>query len=450
MENFFKLKERGTTVNREIIAGVTTFLAMAYILSVNPVILSQSGMSWGAVFTATAISAAVATLVMAFVANLPIALAPGLGLNAFFTYSVVLGMGCSWQLALTAVLLEGILFIILSLCGIREAIINSIPENLKKAVAVGIGLFITIIGLVNAGIVVTNAGTPVSFVNFNLEHASAIVAIIGLIITIVLYILKIPGAILLGIILTTIIGIPFGVTKVPENFAPFSVPEKPYFFAFDFKGIFADANGFSLAVFGKFLVIFFTFLFTDLFDTIGTLLGVAEQGNLKDKNGNILNARGALLSDAVGTVVGACLGTSTVTSFVESSSGVAAGGRTGLASVVTAVLFLLALFLSPLFSLIPAAATAPALIFVGYLMMQSVTAIDFSDPTEGIPAFITIMAMPFAYSISKGIAFGVISYVIAKVVNKLAKGKSEKTGIPVVTWILAVIFLLDIIFEACK
>nr|MCR5764941.1 NCS2 family permease [Treponema sp.] len=367
-------------------------------------------------------------------------------LHAFFTYTVVLGMGCTWQLALTAVLLEGILFIILSICGIREAIIKSIPEGLKKAVAVGIGLFITIIGLANAGIVSTETGTLIGFVNFNMANKAALVAVIGLIITILLYTLKIPGAILLGIVLTTIIGIPFGVTSIPEGWRPFSLPETPHFFAFDFKGIVINSvtGKFSFAVLGQFFVIFFTFLFTDLFDTIGTLLGVAEQGNLKDEEGNVLNAKGALLADAVGTVAGACLGTSTVTSFVESSSGVAAGGRTGLTSVTTAVLFLLSLFLSPLFFLIPSAATAPALIFVGYLMMKSVVKIDFEDPTEGIPAFITIMVMPFSYSISKGIMWGIISYVIAKCAGKKAK------EIPLVTWILAVIFIADIIFEACK
>ena len=445
MEKLFKLKARGTTVGKEIIAGVTTFLAMAYILAVNPDILSASGMAWGKVFTATALSAAIATLVMAFVANLPVALAPGLGLNAFFTYTVVFSMGCSWQLALTAVLLEGILFIVLSICGIREAIIKSIPEGLKKAVAVGIGLFITIIGLVNAGICSPDTGTIVGFVNFNMANKAALVAILGLIITIVLFILKVPGAILLGIAITTVIGIPFGVTTIPAGWKPFSVPDAPYFFQFDFKGIFLNAGGsFSGAVLGKFFIIFFTFLFTDLFDTIGTLMGVAEQANLKDKDGNIINAKGALLSDAVGTVAGAVLGTSTVTSFVESSSGVAAGGRTGLTSVVTAILFILSLFLSPLFFLIPAAATAPALIFVGYLMMKSVTGINFEDPTEGIPAFVTIIVMPFAYSISKGISYGIITYVIAKCAGKKIK------DIPVVTWVLAVIFLADIIFEAVK
>ena len=448
MDKFFKLGERNTTVSKEIIGGITTFLAMAYILALNPSILcadGATGMNWGAVFTATALSAAIATLVMAFCANLPVALAPGLGLNAFFTYTVVLGMGCSYQLALTAVLLEGILFIILSLCGVREAIIKSIPDGLKKAVAVGIGLFIAIIGLVNAGICSTETGTTIGFVNFTMANKTAIVAVIGLIITIVLYTLKVPGAILVGIIITTIIGIPFGVTTIPENFKPFSTPSAPHFFAFDFKGIcMTTAGKFSFAVLGQFFVIFITFLFTDLFDTIGTLLGVAEQGNLKDENGEVQNVKGALMADAVGTAVGACLGTSTVTSFVESSSGVAAGARTGLASVTTGVLFLLSLFLSPLFFLVPSAATAPALIFVGYLMMKSVVDINFEDPTEGIPAFITIMTMPFSYSIAKGIQWGIISYVIAKCAGKKVK------EIPVVTWILAVIFVADIIFEACK
>ena len=436
MEKFFQLKERGTTVSKEVVGGITTFLAMAYILAVNPGILSESGLPWGGVFTATAVSAAIATLVMALLANLPVALAPGLGLNAFFTYSVVLGMGCSYKLALTAVLLEGILFIILSLCGVREAIVKSIPDGIKKAVAVGIGLFITIIGLVNAGICSKDTGTFIGFVNFAGDNHAAIVAIIGLIITIALYTLNVKGSVLLGIIITTIIGIPFGVTTIPENFKPFSTPAAPVLFAFDFAGIAENI--------GRFFVIFFTFLFTDMFDTIGTLLGVAEQGNLKDETGNIKNSKGALLSDAIGTVAGACLGTSTVTSFVESSSGVAAGARSGLASVVTAILFLVALFLSPLFFLIPAAATAPALIFVGYLMMKSVVGIKFDDPTEGIPAFVTIMTMPFAYSLSKGIMFGIIAYVIAKVAGKKAK------EIPVVTWILAVVFLADLIFEACK
>lgn len=434
MEKLFKIRENGSTVGREIIGGVTTFLAMAYILAVNPRILSDAGMDFGRVFTATAVSAVIATLLMAFLANLPVALAPGLGLNAFFTYTVVLSMGCTWQFALTAVLVEGVIFILLSLFGVREAIINSIPASLKKAVAVGIGLFITIIGLANAGVVSTQTGTLIGFVNFDLSHKTAIVAAVGLIITIVLYILNVPGAVLIAIALTTIIGIPFGVTTVPENFKPVSLPAAPYLFQFEWT------NVLSL----KFFVVLFTFLFTDLFDTIGTLMGVAEQGNLKDENGGVKNAKGALLSDAVGTAVGACLGTSTVTSFVESTSGVAAGARTGFASVVTAFLFLCALFFTPVFALIPSAATAPALVFVGFLMMRSISSIDFSDATEGIPAFITIMVMPFSYSISKGIAWGIISYALCKLVGKKAKDVNR------VTWVLAGIFILDIIFEACK
>ena len=433
MEKFFKLKERGTTVRNEVIGGITTFLAMAYILAVNPGMLGESGMGFGPVFTATAISAAVASLCMAFFANLPVALASGMGLNAFFTYTVVFGMGCSWQFTLTAVLIEGILFILLSVFGVREAIINSIPATMKKAVAVGIGLFICLIGLSNAGITVgKDLGTVVGFVNFNVP--SALVAIIGLFITIALYVLKIPGAVLLGIIITTIIGIPFGVTTIPENFKVFSVPEAPHLFAFEWTNVFTL----------KFFVVFFTFLFTDLFDTIGTLMGVTEQAGLVDKDGNIPNAKGALLADAVGTVAGACLGTSTVTSYVESSAGVAAGARTGLASVVTAILFIVALFFTDLFAVIPSAATAPALIFVGYLMMKPVMKIDFEDPTEGIPAFITIMVMPFSYSISKGIAFGVISFVFCKLFSKKAKDVS------IITWILAAVFVAYFVFEAVK
>lgn len=434
MEKLFHLKERGTTVGKEIIGGITTFLAMAYILAVNPGILSASGMDFNAVFTATAISASIATLVMAFIANLPVALAPGLGLNAFFTYSVVQQMGCTWQFALTAVFVEGLIFILLSVFGVREAIIKSIPDSLKKAVSVGIGLFICIIGLVNAGICTANTGTIIGFENLNMNHASALVAVLGLIITIVLYILNVPGSILIGVAVTTIIGIPFGVTSIPENFKPFATPAAPYLFKFEWT------NALSL----KFFVVLITFLFTDMFDTLGTLMGIAEQANLKDKDGNIINCKGALLADSIGTVAGACLGTSTVTSFVESTSGVAAGAKTGLASVTTGILFLIALFLNPIFALIPAAATAPALIFVGYLMMKSVKSIEFSDPTEGIPAFITIMTMPFAYSISKGIIWGLISYVICKVAGKKAK------EIPVVTWILAAVFIADVIFEAIK
>lgn len=434
MEKLFHIKERGSTVSKEIIGGITTFLAMAYILAVNPGILSGAGMEFNSVFTATAVSACIATLVMAFCANLPVALAPGLGLNAFFTYSVVLGMGCTWQFALTAVFVEGIIFIVISIFGIREAIIKSIPANLKKAVSVGIGLFITIIGLSNAGICTTSTGTLIGFENLNLLHPTALVFVIGLLITIVLWVLKVPGAVLISIAITTIIGIPFGVTTIGENWSPLATPAAPYLFKFEWTG--------ALSI--KFLVVLLTFLFTDLFDTLGTLMGVAEQADLKDKDGNIVNAKGALMADSVGTVVGACLGTSTVTSFVESTSGVAAGARTGLASVVTGILFLAALFFNPVFAIIPACATAPALVFVGFLMLKNVCGIDFEDPTEGIPAFITIMTMPFAYSISKGIMWGMITYVFVKLVTKKYK------EIPVVTMILAAIFIGDIIFEGAK
>ena len=432
MEKFFKLQERGTTISKEIIGGITTFLAMAYILAVNPGMLSETGMPFGGVFTATAVASAIATLVMAFMANLPVALAPGMGLNAFFTYTVCFGMGCSWEFALTAVLIEGLVFILLSVFGVREAIIKSIPASLRKAVAVGIGLFICLIGLTNAGITAPDTGTIIGFVNLNVS--TALVAIIGLVITIILFVLKVPGAILIGIALTTIVGIPFGVTTIPEGWSPVSMPKAPLLFKFEWGSVLT----------GKFFIVFFTFLFTDLFDTIGTLMGVTEQAKLVDEKGNIPNAKGALLADAIGTVAGACLGTSTVTSFVESSSGVAAGARTGLSSVVTAIMFLLALFFTPLFALIPSAATAPALIFVGFLMMKSVSSIDFEDLTEGIPAFITIMVMPFAYSISKGIAFGMIAYVICKVAGKKFK------DIPVVTWILAAVFIANLVFEAIK
>lgn len=434
MEKLFHIKERGSTVSKEIIGGITTFLAMAYILAVNPGILSGAGMEFNSVFTATAVSACIATLVMAFCANLPVALAPGLGLNAFFTYSVVLGMGCTWQFALTAVFVEGIIFIVISIFGIREAIIKSIPANLKKAVSVGIGLFITIIGLSNAGICTTSTGTLIGFENINLLHPTALVFVIGLLITIVLWVLKVPGAVLISIAITTIIGIPFGVTTIGENWSPLATPAAPYLFKFEWTG--------ALSI--KFLVVLLTFLFTDLFDTLGTLMGVAEQADLKDKDGNIVNAKGALMADSIGTVVGACLGTSTVTSFVESTSGVAAGARTGLASVVTGILFLAALFFNPVFAIIPACATAPALVFVGFLMLKNVCGIDFEDPTEGIPAFITIMTMPFAYSISKGIMWGMIAYVFVKLVTKKYK------EIPVVTMILAAIFIGDIIFEGAK
>ncbi|MDR1566934.1 MAG: NCS2 family permease [Treponema sp.] len=426
MEKLFKLQKNNTTVRREILAGFTTFLTMAYILAVNPGMLGQigNGMTAGAVFTATAIASGIATLVMAFAANLPVALAPGMGLNAFFTFTVVFGMGYSWQIALTAVFLEGILFIILSFFNVREAIIKAIPANLKRAVAVGIGLFIALIGFANAGIVVNDAGTVIGL--GNITSGSPLLALIGLIIVVILYALKVPGSILIGILATAVIGIPMGITSIPQGWSPVGLPAAPLFLQFDFTQILSF----------KFFTVFFTFLFVDIFDTIGTLVGVTTQAGLIEKDGGIPRVKQALLSDAIGTVAGAALGTSTVTSYVESTAGVAVGGRTGLTSLVTGVLFFLALVLSPLFLLIPSAATAPALIFVGFLMLKPVAEIDFTDPTEGIPAFLAIVMMPFAYSIADGIVYGVLAYVILKAVT----GKFR--DISIVTWILFVIFVL--------
>ena len=432
MEKLFQLQAHKTNVRTEIIAGLTTFLAMAYILAVNPLILSDAGLNPGSVFTATALSAAIATLIMAVLANLPVALAPGMGLNAFFTYTVVIGMKYSPATALTAVFLEGLLFILLSFFNVREAIVESIPINLKKAVAAGIGLFITLIGMKNAEIIVDNPATLVGL--GNVTSGAALLGIIGLVITAILYVLQVPGSILLGILITTVIGIPMGVTAPFggwENWSIISAPAAPTFWNFDFSNLFSF----------QFFTVFFSFLFVDIFDTVGTLVGVTNRAGLIDKNGNIPRVKQALLSDAIGTVFGAMLGTSTVTSFVESTSGVAAGGRTGLTALTTGVFFLIALIFSPLFLLIPSAATAPALIIVGFLMLSAAAEIDFKDPTEGIPAFLTIVMMPFTYSIAEGIVYGILSYVILKAIT----GKFKQ--IPIISWILFVIFLLRIILH---
>ena len=432
MEKLFQLQAHKTNVRTEIIAGLTTFLAMAYILAVNPLILSDAGLNPGSVFTATALSAAIATLIMAVLANLPVALAPGMGLNAFFTYTVVIGMKYSHATALTAVFLEGLLFILLSFFNVREAIVESIPINLKKAVAAGIGLFITLIGMKNAEIIVDNPATLVGL--GNVTSGAALLGLIGLVITAILYVLHVPGSILLGILITTVIGIPMGVTAPFggwENWSIVSAPAAPVFWNFDFSNIFSF----------QFFTVFFSFLFVDIFDTVGTLVGVTNRAGLIDKDGNIPRVKQALLSDAIGTVFGAMLGTSTVTSFVESTSGVAAGGRTGLTALTTGVFFLIALIFSPLFLLIPSAATAPALIIVGFLMLSAAAEIDFKDPTEGIPAFLTIVMMPFTYSIAEGIVYGILSYVILKAIT----GKFKQ--IPIISWILFVIFLLRIILH---
>lgn len=431
LEKQFKLKEHGTDVRTEIMAGLTTFMTMGYILAVNPGMLSETGMDWGGVFTATALSAVIATLIMAFYANYPFVLAPGMGLNAFFTYTVVFGMGKSWQFALTAVFLEGIIFIILSLFKVREAIFDAIPMNLKKAVSVGIGLFIALIGLTNAGIVVGGGGTIVSLGNLaDSANLAPVLAIIGLVIIGILLALKVKGALLIGIIATTIIGIPMGVTPMPEGF--FQLPPSMSKVMFQFEW----ANIFTLEM----LIVVFTFLFVDVFDTVGTLIGVASKADMLDKDGKLPNVSQALFADAVGTVAGACLGTSTVTTYVESASGVADGGRTGLTALSAAVMFALSLFFAPIFFIIPGAATAPALILVGLFMMSPIKDINLDDFTEAIPAFLTIIMMPFAYSIAEGIVFGMVSYVVLKV----ATGKSKDVSI--VMYILAALFILKTIF----
>ena len=432
MEKLFQLQAHKTNVRTEIIAGLTTFLAMAYILAVNPLILSDAGLNPGSVFTATALSAAIATLIMAVLANLPVALAPGMGLNAFFTYTVVIGMKYSPATALTAVFLEGLLFILLSFFNVREAIVESIPINLKKAVAAGIGLFITLIGMKNAEIIVDNPATLVGL--GTITSGPALLGLIGLVITAILYVAHVPGSILLGILITTVIGIPMGVTAPVggwENWSIISAPAAPVFWNFDFSNIFSF----------QFFTVFFSFLFVDIFDTVGTLVGVTNRAGLIDKNGNIPRVKQALLSDAIGTIFGAMLGTSTVTSFVESTSGVAAGGRTGLTALTSGIFFLIALIFSPIFLLIPSAATAPALIIVGFLMLAATAEIDFQDPTEGIPAFLTIVMMPFTYSIAEGIVYGILSYVILKAVT----GKFKQ--IPIITWVLFVIFILRIVLH---
>ena len=452
LEKIFHLKEHGTNVRTEILAGITTFMTMAYILAVNPNILGATGMDAGAVFAATAIGACVGTLLMAGLSNYPFVLAPGMGLNAFFAYTVCGQLGYSWQVALAAVFVEGIIFIILSLTKVREAIFNCIPPALKYGVTSGIGLFIAFIGLQNAKIVVAGP-TLVSLYpfrsalldgSFHTVGIGALLALLGTLLIAILMVKKVPGGILWGIIATWMAGmiceatgvyIPnpeMGMFSVMPHFGNFAIPSlAPTFMQMDFS---------MLASF-NFLTIIITFMFVDLFDTLGTLIGVASKANMLDENGRLPKIKGALISDSVATSVGAVLGTSTVTTFVESSSGVGVGGRTGLTSVVSAVLFLASLLLAPIFLAIPAFATAPALIVVGFLMVSSLMRIDFEDITEAVPAYIATIAMPFMYSISEGIAMGVISYVI---INVCSGAASKKTISPVV-YVLAVIFVLKYI-----
>lgn len=451
LNRLFHLTANGTTAKTEMLAGITTFMTMAYILAVNPLIMSTTGMDKGAVLTATAIASCLGTIFMAVFANYPFALAPGMGLNAFFAFTVVMQMGYSWQMALAAVFVEGIIFIVLSLTNVREAIFNAIPMTLKKAVSAGIGLFIALIGLLNAQIIVANPATKISL--FSFTHSvetgtfhtvgiTVLLAMIGILCTSILMVKKVRGNILLGILGTWILAVICEVTGLyvpnPElkmfsvipdvsaglaSFMPASL--SPIFMQLDFSRVFSI----------DFLIVMFAFLFVDIFDTLGTLIGVSSKANMLDENGKLPHIKGALLADAVATTVGAVIGTSTTTTFVESATGVSEGGRTGLTAITVAVLFLLSLFLSPIFLSIPAFATSPALVVVGFLMLSSVAGIDFSDFSESIPAYITIIAMPFCYSISEGISFGVISYVVIN----LLTGKREK--ISPLMYILAVLFI---------
>ncbi len=445
LEKLFKIKERGSSVKTEIIAGITTFLAMSYILAVNPGYLGGiEGATPAGIFMATAISAAIATLCMAFFANYPVALASGMGLNAFFAFTVCGAMGYSYEVALTAILIEGIIFMILSIFKFREALVNKIPNNLKFGITAGIGLFITIIALINAKIVVADPATTIAL--GDMSSAGVVLALVGLLIIGVFQHFKVPGGILLGIIVTWVLGIiaelvgwyivdiENGVYSVIPNLSWDSIRANfaaPAVFKFDFKFIVENFAGFALVV--------FTFLYTDIFDTVGTLIGVAQKGDLLDENGELPKAGGALMADAVGTVVGACLGTSTVTSYVESSAGVAAGGKTGLTAVTTAVMFLIAIVFAPIFLAIPGFATTPAMLYVGLLMLSSVKKVDFEgDAADIIGAFLAIVMMPFTYSIANGIMFGMLAWVILKVLTGKVK---EISG---VMWISVALFAIYI------
>ena len=451
LEKVFKLRENGTDVKTEVIAGITTFMTMAYILAVNPSIMSAAGMDSGAVFTATALAALLGTVLMAVFANYPFALAPGMGLNAYFAYTVVGVYGYSWKVALTAVFAEGIIFIILSATNVREAIFNAIPKNLKAAVSVGIGLFIAFIGLQNAKIVIGGSTLLQLYSLDNYNAANGVKAtfhdvIIGILITGILVIRNIKGNILWGILITWLLGIgcQFAGIYVPNPDVGFysllpdfsnglSIPSiAPVFAKLDFHSMF------SL----NFIVVVFAFLFVDMFDTIGTLIGVSSKANMLDEDGKLPHIKGALMADAVATTAGAVLGTSTTTTFVESASGVTEGGRTGLTAVTTAILFGLSLFLSPIFLAIPSFATAPALVIVGFYMLTNVVNIDFSDVSEAIPCYICIGAMPFFYSISEGISMGVITYVVLN----LLTGKAKEKKISALMYVLAVLFVLKYIF----
>jgi len=427
LDRFFGITAAGSSVRTEILAGATTFMTMAYILAVNPDILAAAGMDRGAVFTATALSAAVGTAVMALVARLPFALAPGMGLNAFFAYTVVVGMGYSWQLALTAVFVEGLVFLLLTFLNVREAIIGCIPLNLKRAISGGIGLFIAFIGLEKAGIVSQGQGTPLTL--GDLSQPTAWLALGGLLISAVLVYRRVPGALLIGMIATTLAGAAVGLVSRPEGWgAPPSLT--PVFLQFEWESLWSR----------DLLMVLLTFLFVDLFDTAGTLIGVSAKAGMLDEKGQPPRVRQALLADAVGTTCGACLGTSTVTTYVESAAGLAAGGRTGLTALVTAVLFLGSLVLWPLFLVIPAAATAGVLVLVGVFMLSPVLETDLDDFSEAVPVFLTLLMMPLTYSIAEGIVFGVVSWVLLKVLG----GRWRE--VPWVTAVLTGLFLARFFF----
>ncbi|MBK1468910.1 NCS2 family permease [Parvimonas parva] len=430
LEKFFKLKEHKTSVRTEILAGITTFMTMAYILVVNPTILSEAGMDKGAVFTTTAIASFIGTVIMGLCANYPFALAPGMGLNAYFAYTIVIGRGYSWQFALTAVLLEGIIFLVLTFTKVREMIVNAMPYSLKQAVSAGIGIFIAFLGLYQAGLVKQGKGIPLDL--GVITSATSLITIFGILFTILLLVKKVPGAILFGMLATTVVSIICGVSELPKAVVGTPSSIAPIFMKFDFSKIFST----------EMFVALFAFLFVDLFDTVGTLVGVASKADMLDKDGNLPRARQALFADSIGTTVGAILGTSTVTTFVESASGVAEGGRTGLTAIVTACLFLLALIFQPIFSIIPTYATSSALIVVGLFMITGIKKINFEDYTEALPAFLTIIMMPLSYSIANGIVFGIVSYAILKLVSGRAKEASP------VVYILALLFILKFVAES--
>lgn len=441
------LENKNVDFKKEILGGITTFLTMAYIIAVNPSILSAAGMDAGALVTATCLSAGIATILMGIYANLPFALASGMGLNAYFAYTVVIGQKVSWQVALTAVFVEGIIFILLSLCKVREAVVNAIPQNMKYAVTAGIGLFIAFIGLQGSGIVINNDSTLVSLGEFS--NPTFIIALVGLVVIAVLSKKDVKGSILIGIAVSTIMAWGYALYS-PEYAATLGIYLPEGIFKFEGLGSIAGQLDFNYALhpdtFLNFVTILCTFLFVDFFDTVGTLVGVSTKAGMLDENGKVPNVNKALLTDAVGTTLGACLGVSTVTTYVESSTGVAAGGRTGWTSVTTGILFLLAMFFSPIFVAIPSCATAPALIYVGYLMLGSAKNIDFDDITEGLPAFITIAMMPLAYSIGDGLTFGVLSYVAINILYNLFNKKEDKKKISVVMIVLAIVFLIKLLF----